>query len=136
MAPASNASKTLQQKRPRSTVPKAIVPVIPLPYIQKRKQQQPALEKATEEPVQAMQTSAAEAQSSATPPATETLPSVVNGSSDSHATENMEGVKEFNEPAEVVAATAPIFEEVGSKPANGELEASEGTRGKETFPLH
>jgi hypothetical protein len=133
MAPAGNASKTLQQNRTRPTAPKAIVPAIPLPYIQKRKQQQAAREKATVDGVQATQTAVVDEPSFATPSTTEIAPSIVNGSSDSPATENLEEVKEFNEPAEVVAATAPIFEEeVGNKSANGEPEASigEGTTGK------
>jgi hypothetical protein len=126
MAPASNSTKTLQQNRPRPTVPRAVVPAIPLPYIQKRRQQQAAREKATDEAVQAIQTTAP---SSPTPPPTKIVPSVVNGSSDSHATENVEDV---NEPAEVVT-TAPILEDgVVDKSANGEPETSieEETMGK------
>jgi hypothetical protein len=130
MAPASNSTKTLQQNRPRPTVPKAIIPAIPLPYIQKRRQQQAVREKTTEEAIQVPQTAVIEAPTSPTPPTTEIAPSVINGSSDSHATEKVE---EVNEPSEVEAATAPVFEEdVVGKSANGEQEESvEETMGEQ-----
>lgn len=132
MAPASN-SKTLQQNRPRPTVPKAIVPAIPLPYIQKRKQQQAAREKASEEAVQAPQAAIVEAPPSPTYPPTEIAPSVVNGSTENHA---IEEVADISEPAEVEAATAPVFEvevEAVDNSANGEPSASieEETMGKQ-----
>ena len=132
MAPASNTSKSFQQNRPRPTVPKTVIPAIPLPYIQKRKQQQAAREKATEEAIQAPQTAVVEAPTSPTPPATEIAPSVVNGSSDSHATEKVE---EFNEPAEVEAVTIPVLEEdVVDQAANGEPEESvEETTGEQAL---
>lgn len=135
MAPASNSSKTLQQNRPRPTVPKAIVPAIPLPYIQKRKQQQAAREKASEDAAQATQAVVIEAPPSPTPPPTEIAPSVVNGSTEGHA---IEKATENNEPAEVEAATAPVFrvaEEAVDDATNGEPSASieEETMGKQHF---
>jgi hypothetical protein len=137
MAPASNSTKTLQQNRPRPTVPKAIVPAIPLPYVQKRKQQQAAREKASEEALQATQAAVEEARSSPIPPPTEIAPTVVNDSAESHVTEQVE---EHNEPAEVEAATAPVFEVedvVVDNSANGEPNAStaEETMGKQHFNL-
>ena len=130
MAPASNSTKTLQQNRPRPTIPKAIIPAIPLPYIQKRRQQQAVREKITEEVVQVPQTAVVDAPTTLTPLTAEIAPSVVNGSSDSHATENIE---EVSEPVEVEAATTPVFEEdVVGKSANGEQEESvEETMGEQ-----
>jgi hypothetical protein len=135
MAPASNSSKSLQQNRPRPTVPRAIVPAIPLPYIQKRKQQQAAREKASEEAVQATQAAVVEAPSSPTPPSTEIATSVINGSDESHATKE---VVDINDPPEVEPATAPVFEveeEAVDNSANGEPSASieEETKGKQHF---
>lgn len=131
MAPASNSTKTLQQNRPRPTAPKAIVPAIPLPYVQKRKQQQAAREKASEEAVQDTQPAVMEAPSSPTPPPTEAAPSVANGSTESY---NKEKFEENNEPAEVEVATAPVFEVeevVVENSANGGPDASiEETMGK------
>ena len=121
MAPSSNSTKTLQQNRPRPTVPKAVIPAIPLPYIQKRRQQQAAREKATEEAIEVPQTAVVEAQTSPTPPTTEIAPSIVNGSSDSHATEK---IAEVNELAIVDAATSPVAGEGAVwKSANGARDA-------------
>lgn len=50
MAPPSNSAKALQQNRPRPVVPKTVVPAIPLPFLQKRKQQVAVREQAKEEP--------------------------------------------------------------------------------------
>ena len=105
MAPAST-SKTLQQNRPSPTVPKAIVPAIPLPYIQKRKQQQAAREKASEEAVQAQETAFVAAPSSLSPPPTKVATSVVNGSSEDYATEMAANTEE---PPETEVATGPVF---------------------------
>ena len=135
MAPASNSSKTLQQNQPRPTVPRAIVPAIPLPFIQKRKQQQAAREKASEEAVQATQAAVVEAPSSPTPPSTEVAASVVNGSNESYAPKV---AVDANKPPEVVAAIAPVFEveeEAVDNSASGEPSASieEETKGKQHF---
>ena len=132
MAPASN-SKTLQQNRPRPTVPKAIVPAIPLPYIQKRKQAQAAREKASEEAVQATQAPVVDAPPfSPTPPPTEIAKSVANDSTESHATKKAVDV---DEPDEVEAATALVFEaeeEAVDNFANAESNAyTEETAGKQ-----
>src|SRR5271155_601589 len=81
MAPTSNSAKAVQQNRPRPAVPKAIVPAIPLPYIQKRKQQVAAREKAKEE---ASTPPLVETPSSQTPPATDIIPATANDSPGSH----------------------------------------------------
>jgi hypothetical protein len=88
MAPTSNSAKAMQHNRPRPTVPKPIVPAIPLPYIQKRQQQLAARENAKEE---AAQTHVVEQQSSPAPSLPETAPAAtVNGPSDTHSTEKSE----------------------------------------------
>jgi len=87
MAPTSNSAKAMQHNRPRPTVPKPIVPAIPLPYIQKRQQQLAARENAKEE---AAQTQVVEQQSSPAPSLPETAPATVNGPSDTHSTEKSE----------------------------------------------
>lgn len=72
----------MQHSRARPSVPKAIVPAIPLPYIQKRKQQEVAREKAKQDAPAA--TSVIEQQNSTTPPPTVAEPAVANGSSVGH----------------------------------------------------
>jgi hypothetical protein len=115
---------TLQQNRPRPTVPRAIVPAIPLPYIQKRKQQQAAREKAaSQEAVQATQATAVEAPPSSTPSPTELPPSVVNDSSERNGIENF---TELRESTEVEADNAPVLdveEETVDSPADEETNA-------------
>jgi hypothetical protein len=51
MAPINNSAKALQQNRPRPAVAKAIVPAIPLTYVQKRQKQQIARAKVEPEEV-------------------------------------------------------------------------------------
>ncbi|KAG0649905.1 hypothetical protein D0Z07_3692 [Hyphodiscus hymeniophilus] len=124
MASANKSTKTLQQNRPRPSVPRAIIPAIPLPYIQKRKQAQAAREKALEEAVQATQTPIGEAPPSPTPPPAEIATSAVEGLINSHDTEKI--TRGF-EPAEVEAATAPVFElgeEAVEDSPNGERNVS------------
>jgi hypothetical protein len=78
MAPINNSAKALQQNRPRPAVPKAIVPAIPLTYVQKRQKQQAARAKIERE--EAPPASPIVAESPApTSPISETV--VVNGSS-------------------------------------------------------
>ena len=67
----------MQHSRARPSVPKAIVPAIPLPYIQKRMQQVVAREKAKED---AQAAPAVQQLSSAAPPQTVAEPAVANGS--------------------------------------------------------
>jgi hypothetical protein len=81
MAPPSNSPKAMQHSRSRPSVPKAIVPAIPLPYIQKRKQQVAAREKAKED---AQPGPVVEPQSSPTTTSTVVEPAVANGSSAEH----------------------------------------------------
>ena len=131
MAPSSSSAKTLQQNRPRPTISKAIVPAIPLPYIQKRKLQQAAREKANAEAVQATQATVEETPISPRPPKIDNAPSVVNGSSDGHVAERLRG---NNESAEVKLAKVPVVtQDVADKSANGGGEGfvEEETMGKQ-----
>jgi hypothetical protein len=103
MAPSSNPAKGLQQNRPRPTVPRTIIPAIPLPYVQKRKQQEAARAKAREE---ASSVAVVEAPTSPTPtpkPAEETS-LTVNGSEDQES----EKVDEPSEPAEASTPATPV----------------------------
>jgi 23S rRNA maturation-related 3'-5' exoribonuclease YhaM len=75
----------MQHSRARPSVPKAIVPAIPLPYIQKRKQQLVAREKARED-----EKSAPTIEQSSPPTVTE--PVVANGSSVEHGDNNLNEV--------------------------------------------
>jgi hypothetical protein len=76
MAPPANAAKALQANRPRPTA-RAIVPAIPLPYIQKRKQQAVVPKKVEEE---ISPTPIADVQTPSSPVAVDTSPVVANGS--------------------------------------------------------
>ncbi|CZR61233.1 uncharacterized protein PAC_11129 [Phialocephala subalpina] len=78
MAPQSNPAKGLQQNRPRPTVPRTIIPAIPLPYVQKRKQQEAARAKALEEA--SIVPAVVDVPTSPTPPAVEPTPPIANGS--------------------------------------------------------
>lgn len=78
MAPTSNSPKAVQHTRSRPSVTKAIVPAIPLPYIQKRKQQVAARQNAKEDAQPAPVT---EPQTSQAPPPAAAEPAVANGSS-------------------------------------------------------
>jgi hypothetical protein len=81
MAPTSNSPKAMQHTRSRPSVPKAIVPAIPLPYIQKRKQQVAARQNAKErEKEDAQPAPATEPQSPPAPPPAVVEPAVANGS--------------------------------------------------------
>jgi hypothetical protein len=80
MAPASNSAKALQQNRPRPAVPRAVVPAIPLPYVQKRQQQEAARARAREE---AATPTVVETPAPSSPASTTAhiSPAIVNGSS-------------------------------------------------------
>ncbi|KAE8453630.1 hypothetical protein EG329_009141 [Mollisiaceae sp. DMI_Dod_QoI] len=97
MAPPSSPAKGLQQNRPRPTVPRTIIPAIPLPYIQKRKQQEAARAKAKEEAIVPV---VVEAPTSSTPPVVDLTPPIVNGS-DGQESEKAE------EPAEQPVVSTP-----------------------------
>jgi hypothetical protein len=122
MASASSSPQAMQHNRPRPTVPKAIVPAIPLPYIQKRKQQVSARQQAKEG---AAQTHVIEEPSSPSPPPPEIVPAIVNGSSDAHNAEKLEEVDEVTRQAlaEVPATTRAAEEEL-REVANKDSEVS------------
>lgn len=91
MAPTDNSPKAMQHSRSKPSVPNAIVPAIPLPYIQKRKQQVAAREKAKED---AQPAPVAEPQSSPTTTSTVVEPAVANGSSGEHETSKPEEARQ------------------------------------------
>jgi hypothetical protein len=131
MAPVGNSAKALQQNRPRPAVPRAIIPAIPLPYVQKRQQQQEAARaKAREE---AAATPVVETPSSPTLPAIEATPTIVNGSSE-NAPEKAEEIAELSSPA-APATIEPVVEEEVREPAGAEAETSrqEEIIGKQTL---
>lgn len=80
MTPAGNSAKALQQNRPRPTAPRAIVPAVPLTYVQKRPKHQAisAKPKAQEDGNQAAPAAAVEDGKSSLPN-TEAKPAVTNG---------------------------------------------------------
>ncbi|CAL3963784.1 unnamed protein product [Diplocarpon coronariae] len=108
MAPAAAtaSAKTIQQNR---LCPKSVVPVIPLPYIQKRQQQDAARAKAREEA--AAPPSVVEAPRSLTPSANETAPSITNGTSDGQVSEKADEPPEPASPSVASARSPPQQQE-------------------------
>lgn len=137
MAPASNPAKGLQQNRPRPTVPRTIIPAIPLPYVQKRKQQEAARAKAREE---ASAAAVVEAPTSPEPKLPDESPLIVNGFED----QDSEKVEEPSEPAVAstpatpAAPTALPVEEAEVEENNavveGEVSSHEESQGEQTSP--
>jgi hypothetical protein len=139
MAPSSNSAKALQQNRPRPTVPRAIIPAIPLPYVQKRQQQEAARAKAKEEAAAAVVTPVVETPSSPSPPASETTPAVVNGSAEEHTSDVSEisiKTEEVHEPASPTTPATPATPAVEKENVDvEEHEVQEETHGKQTISL-
>lgn len=134
MAPQSNPAKGLQQNRPRPTAPRTIVPAIPLPYVQKRKQQEAARAKALEEannvPV------VVDTPTSPTPPLVEATPPIVDGSEDQMS----EQAEESTEPTEAStldsSEAAPIeLAEENTAVEEPTVYAHEEVLGKQMNPL-
>jgi len=125
MAPASNSAKALQQNRSRPAVPRAVVPAIPLPYIQKRQQQDAARAKAKEEVV--APTFVQTPTSSPSSITTNITPAIVNGS-DSHAAAKTET---SIEPASPVIPATPATLAL-EKESHSEVEAAQISAGEET----
>ncbi|KAH6707790.1 hypothetical protein BKA61DRAFT_134560 [Leptodontidium sp. MPI-SDFR-AT-0119] len=120
MAPAT-AAKSLQQiqNRPRTRM---VVPVIPLPYVQKRQQQEAARTKAKQEA--ATPPSVVEVLRSPTPPlpaVEEITPPIANGSSDGQVSEKAE---EATEPASPSVPDIPLVAVVEEEAAVEESEVS------------
>lgn len=127
MAPTTNSPKAIQHSRSRPSVPKAIVPAIPLPYIQKRKQQVAALEKTKEnaQPAPAVDPQ----QSSPTTPPAVVEPAVANGSSVEHSDDKPKEVnKEINKENEPIVAPAYLNgeESINQEPATQVQESIPG----------
>jgi hypothetical protein len=78
MAPV-DAANALQSNRPRPSTRRSIVPAIPLPYIQKRKQQGVVPKKTEEIPASSQ---AIESPSTNSPPGLVTIPIITNGSTE------------------------------------------------------
>ncbi|KAH8808529.1 hypothetical protein F5884DRAFT_900758 [Xylogone sp. PMI_703] len=91
MSPAQSSAKALQGNRTRPTVPKPVVPAIPLPFIQKRKQQSISLKKPDEVPAATSQ-SGTQDLNIGSPSSASAGTAVANGSVDGHITENQDGV--------------------------------------------
>jgi len=102
MAPAGSSVRAVPHNRQRPAALRTIVPAIPLPYIQKKKQQQVAREKAKEEVIQPP---ILEPEPSQTPPQTEITPPIANGSSDEHAPDKTEQITELTEATEPTEPT-------------------------------
>jgi hypothetical protein len=137
MAPVSNSLTGLQHNRPRPTVSKPIVPAIPLPYIQKRKQQLAAREKAKENiaptPIVEPKSSPTPPPSSPTPPKSsptsppsEIVPTIVNGSVDTHVAEKAE---EISAPVEQALSITPTIDEDVRRSTNEEPAEADGSGG-------
>lgn len=129
MAPATASAKALQQNRPRPAAPRTVVPVIPLPYIQKRQQQDAARAKAKEEA--AAPPPVVEAPRSSTPPHhAEITPPIANGSSDGQVSENSEEAIEPASPSVVASPSAPVTEEYKTAPEEPEVTVEDETSSK------
>ncbi|RFU33631.1 hypothetical protein B7463_g2697, partial [Scytalidium lignicola] len=128
MSPAQSSAKALQGNRTRPTVSKPVVPAIPLPFIQKRKQRGPSLKK-TEEPPVAMSKSEAQ-DSSASPPSSASCATAVvaNGSVNNHTTEKSDHAVLKTSPATAARTkTEEISSEYIDKAENQTEASTEGT---------
>jgi hypothetical protein len=133
MAPASNSAKALQQNRPRPAVPRTVVPAIPLPYIQKRQQQDAARAKAKE---QAAVPTTVETPEPSSPCSTTAhiSPAIANGSSERSTAEKPEEHIESASPMTPATPATPALEESSQQSELGENEVSiqDMTTGKQT----
>ena len=133
MAPATNSAKALQQNRPRPAVPRTVVPAIPLPYVQKRQQQEAARARAREEAAAPTVVETPEPSSPASTTA-HISPAIVNGSSKSHAAERAEESTEVASPTTPATPATPALEESSQASEVEETEASvqDTTTGEQT----
>ncbi|KAE9376995.1 hypothetical protein N431DRAFT_542445 [Stipitochalara longipes BDJ] len=123
MAPASNSAKALQQNRPRPAVPRTVVPAIPLPYVQKRQQQEAARARAREE---AAAPTVVETPAPSSPASTtaHTSPAIVNGSSKEQIAERPEESTEVASPTTPATPATPALEQSSQTSEVGETEVS------------
>lgn len=135
MAPSiSSTPGAIQQHRPRQGVQKVVVPAIPLPFIQKRKQQQAARERAKEQAT----VDAVDVPPASPPPAEAEIipevtpePAIANGSSNTKSSSEAGQISEMpdheesaaQEVQEVDEMAGPLEDEVHEL-ANGQPEAS------------
>jgi hypothetical protein len=133
MAPASNSAKALQQNRPRPAVSRTVVPAIPLPYVQKRQQQEAARAKARE---QAATPTVVETPEPSSPSSTTAhiSPAIVNGSSERSTVEKPEEHTESASPMTPATPASPPLEESSHQSELGENEVSvqDTTAGEQT----
>ncbi|KUJ20723.1 uncharacterized protein LY89DRAFT_779441 [Mollisia scopiformis] len=115
MAPQSSPAKGLQQNRPRPTVPRPIIPAIPLPYVQKRKQQEAARAKAREE---AMAAAVVDAPTSPTNEVVDPTPQVTSEP-------DLKEPETVETPVEQAVATTPDTAGIPAAPAVEEIEVVE-----------
>jgi hypothetical protein len=113
MAPINNSAKALQQNRPRPAIPKAIVPAIPLTYVQKRQTQQVVRAKVQQEEVLPASPPVAESPAPASP-ISETV--VANGTSSLEVEEPTQA-ETLGEPESPLASVASVSAEEPAEPA-------------------
>ena len=130
MAPTTNSAKALQQNRPRPAVPRAVVPAIPLPYIQKRQQQDAARAKAKEE---AAAPTVVETPTPSSPASTteNTAPAIANGSSGGHKAEIP---VENSRPASPMTPTTPATPALDEQSEQTEIEEPEEFHSQDETP--
>ena len=133
MAPATNSAKALQQNRPRPAVPRTVVPAIPLPYIQKRQQQEAARAKAREQAATPIVVESP-APSSPSSQNAQITPAIANGSSEQQIAEKQE---ETTQPASPITPAPPATPAMEESSQQSELEVSvvaiqDTTTGKQT----
>ncbi len=127
MAPATTPAKALQQNRPRPAV-RTVVPVIPLPYIQKRQQQEAARAKAKDEA--AAPPAVVETPHSPTESTAEITPPIANGSSDGQSSEKAEEAIEPASPSVVATPSTPVTEDYKTALEEPETAVKKETSGK------
>jgi hypothetical protein len=128
------AARALQQNRPRPALPKNVVPAIPLPFIQKRQQQQ-AARRAKEEAAKLEIMKA----SSPTPPAEPS--EMVNGTSEELVPEMVAEDDTKESPASPATPSTPAAEDTPVAESELQTEEEKGTspvQGKHTvnFPSY
>lgn len=137
MASHSSPAKGLQQNRPRPTVPRTIIPAIPLPYVQKRKQQEAARAKAREEALAPVVVDAPTSPS----PSADVAPQVVSEPDEQESEKPNEPVEQaaVSTPATSAAATVEPVEEVEAVETDNtvveqEVDMQENVEGEQ--PIH
>ncbi len=124
----SNAANAIQGNRPRPSTVRPIVPAIPLPYIQKRKQRTPAPPKSDEVPPPE---ASADTPKPMSPLIADILPATANGNTD--ATERAEVEAELSP---VTLATEEVGESVDASFNELQHTIVEDSRGEYCCRMH